>query len=98
MLGTVVSIYTISILKSNYIIKDDYDIHKILFVISILLYPIIDIIRIFFLRVINGQSPFVADKRHIHHLLLNVFKSHFTVTLIISLFTLFFIVLVQTIL
>ena len=98
MFGTVVSIYTISILKSNYIIKDDYDIHKILFVISILLYPIIDIIRIFFLRVINGQSPFVADKRHIHHLLLNVFKSHFTVTLIISLFTLFFIVLVQTIL
>ena len=98
MLGTVVSIYTISILKSHYIIKDDYDIHKILFVISILLYPIIDIIRIFFLRVINGQSPFVADKRHIHHLLLNVFKSHFTVTLIISLFTLFFIVLVQTIL
>lgn len=97
MFGTVISIYTISILTNSYIIKENYDLHKILFVISILLYPIVDIIRIFFLRILNGQSPFVADKRHIHHILLKNLKSHIYVTLLISLITLIFILIVQTI-
>ena len=97
MFGTVISIYTISILTNSYIIKENYDLHKILFVISILLYPIVDIIRIFFLRILNGQSPFIADKRHIHHILLKNLKSHVYVTLLISLLTLLFMLIVQTI-
>ena len=96
-LGGIISVYVITILTNDYIIKPEYDIHKILFVFSILLYPIIDIIRIFFLRIMKGKSPFIADKKHIHHILLTKLKSHIHVTLLISLFTLFFIVMVQTI-
>ena len=96
-LGGIISVYVITILTNDYIIKPEYDIHKILFVFSILLYPIIDIIRIFFLRIMKGKSPFMADKKHIHHILLTKLKSHIHVTLLISLFTLFFIVMVQTI-
>ena len=54
-----------------------------IFVISILGYPIIDIIRVFFLRILNGTSPFVADRNHIHHRLLDKFKSHLLTSLFI---------------
>tara|TARA_B110000014_G_C20107710_1_gene582838 strand:+ start:654 stop:1586 length:933 start_codon:yes stop_codon:yes gene_type:complete len=75
-LGGIVSIYIVYILNNEYLIKPIYDIHKILFVLSVLVYPIIDIIRIFFVRIYNGRSPFVADKNHIHHLILKKVKSH----------------------
>jgi UDP-N-acetylmuramyl pentapeptide phosphotransferase/UDP-N-acetylglucosamine-1-phosphate transferase len=96
MLGTIISIYTVSILTNNYIIRPEFDVNKILFVISILLYPVIDIIRVFFLRIIKGKSPFIADKKHIHHILLNKVKSHGIVVLVISATTLIFIFLMQT--
>ena len=49
LLGTIVSIYVLKILSQDYSIKPDYDVNKVIFVISILSYPIFDIIRIFFL-------------------------------------------------
>ena len=95
MFGTLVSIYTVSILTNDYVIKNDYDIHKILFVISILLYPIVDIIRIFFIRIMNGKSPFIADKNHIHHVLQKKLNSHIKVNLTIVITTLLIIILFQ---
>ena len=95
MFGTLISIYTISILKNEYVIKEVYDVHKVLFVISILFYPIIDIIRIFFIRIINGKSPFMADKKHIHHVLLRSLKFHWAVNLIIVIMTILVILLIQ---
>jgi UDP-N-acetylmuramyl pentapeptide phosphotransferase/UDP-N-acetylglucosamine-1-phosphate transferase len=94
-LGGIVSILVIYILSNDYIIKPEFDLHKILFVISILLYPIIDVIRIFFLRLINGKSPFQPDKNHLHHLLLKKTKNHFYTTLIIISISIFFIILMQ---
>ena len=82
-LGGIVSIYVLNILSTNYIIKNEYDINKMIFVISILSYPIIDIIRVFFLRILKGTSPFVADRNHIHHRLLDKFKSHLLTSLFI---------------
>lgn len=40
--------------------------------IAILIIPIFDTIRVFSLRIINGLSPFVPDKNHIHHVLLRM--------------------------
>ena len=97
LLGGVISMYVIRILTNNYIIKPEFDIHKILFVISILFYPIIDIIRVFFLRLIKGKSPFLADKNHIHHIILKKTKNHFTTTLFISCLTIFAMLLIQLI-
>ena len=95
MIGTIISIYTITILSNQYIIQPEYDLHKILFVFSILFYPIIDIIRVFFLRIYKGKSPFIADKNHIHHILLNKFKKHSYVVMFIMSSTLFIIILFQ---
>ena len=89
--------YVIRILTNNYIIQPEFDLHKILFVISILFYPIIDIIRVFFLRLIKGRSPFHADKNHIHHLILKKTKNHFLTTLLISGLTIFTMLLFQLI-
>lgn len=36
----------------------------------ILLVPLIDFIYIFFRRIFSGHSPFLGDKKHLHHLLL----------------------------
>jgi UDP-GlcNAc:undecaprenyl-phosphate/decaprenyl-phosphate GlcNAc-1-phosphate transferase len=83
VLGGVVSAYVIFILSQKYQIKPEYDLHKILFVLSILFLPIIDIIRIFFLRIFTGKSPFKADKKHIHHILLSKTNSHLFTTLIL---------------
>ena len=94
-LGGIVSSYVIYILSQDYIINEEFDIHKILFVISILFYPIVDIIRVFFLRLIKGKSPFLADKNHIHHILLEKVKKHSITTLFITFSSIFFIILVQ---
>ncbi len=95
LLGTVVSIYVLKILSQDYSIKPNYDLNKVIFVISILSYPIFDVIRIFFLRLYRKKSPFIADKHHIHHLILDKTKKHYLTTSIIIIGSLFFTILLQ---
>ena len=94
-LGGLISIYVLKILSNDYLIKSEYDINKILFVISILSYPIIDFTRVILIRLKNGNSPFIADSNHIHHILLKKFKSHYKVLLIINLSMLFLLLIIQ---
>lgn len=96
-LGTVVSIYVLKILSQDYSIKPEYDLNKVFFVISILSYPIFDIIRIFFLRLYKKKSPFLPDKQHIHHLILGKTKKHYSTTGIIIITSLIFTILIQII-
>lgn len=97
LLGTVVSIYVLKILSQDYSIKPEYDLNKVIFVISILSYPIFDIIRIFFLRLYKKKSPFLSDKQHIHHLILGKTKKHYLTTSIIIISSLIFTILTQII-
>ena len=94
-LGGIVSIYVIYILSQNYIIQEEYDLHKIIFVVSILFYPIVDIIRIVFKRIKDGKSPFEADKNHLHHRLITKVNNHAIATLIILSISVVVIVLFQ---
>jgi UDP-N-acetylmuramyl pentapeptide phosphotransferase/UDP-N-acetylglucosamine-1-phosphate transferase len=96
-LGGIISLYVLNILSSDYVIKAEYDLNKIIFVISILSYPIIDIIRICFKRIKKGKSPFQPDKGHIHHILLNKYSSHRIVTTIIISIMLVLLVALQVI-
>ena len=41
-------------------------------VVSIMILPIFDTLRVFALRVFNGKSPFYPDKNHLHHQLLTL--------------------------
>lgn len=95
-LGGLVSIYVLNILSNDYIIRSEFDVNKIIFVVSILSYPIIDFTRVILIRLKNGNSPFIADSNHVHHLLLKKFKSHYKVLLIINLSMLFLLLLTQS--
>ena len=97
LLGILTSIYVIHILSQEYVIKEEYDLHKIIFILSILFYPILDITRIVFKRIIGGKSPFEADQNHIHHIILKKTKSHPMTTLVIVTISITFLVLLQII-
>ena len=58
------------------------------FAMIVLVYPVIDTLRVFTKRILNGVSPFTPDKNHIHHLLLSIGYSHGKATKIIILFSL----------
>ena len=81
LLGTIVSIYIFYTLGSEYQFKVNFQINKVLFAVLVILYPLVDLLRVFILRIKDGKSPFEADQRHIHHYLNYNFNSHFKVTL-----------------
>lgn len=47
---------------------------------AILIVPLLDTLRVFSIRIINGQSPFTPDRNHVHHLLLERGLGHVAVT------------------
>jgi UDP-N-acetylmuramyl pentapeptide phosphotransferase/UDP-N-acetylglucosamine-1-phosphate transferase len=59
--------------------------------IAILIVPLFDTLRVVILRLHNHASPFVADRRHIHHMMLRAGFTHLQATLWISLFNIFII-------
>jgi UDP-N-acetylmuramyl pentapeptide phosphotransferase/UDP-N-acetylglucosamine-1-phosphate transferase len=58
------------------------------FIFSCIFVPVFDTIRVFFIRIIRGKSPFHPDLNHMHHLLLNIGFKHAQVTCILGLFAL----------
>lgn len=53
---------------------------------SILIVPVIDTLRVIFIRLYGKKSPFEADMSHIHHACLKLTNSHLHATLLIVLF------------
>jgi UDP-GlcNAc:undecaprenyl-phosphate/decaprenyl-phosphate GlcNAc-1-phosphate transferase len=50
---------------------------------GILIVPLFDTLRVFVLRLSKGQSPFRADRNHVHHKLLSMGYSHLKSTMFI---------------
>ncbi len=65
--------------------------------LCILIIPLADTFRVFVVRLLHKQSPFVADKNHIHHNLILLGLSHSSATLILGATQLLFIALALTI-
>jgi UDP-N-acetylmuramyl pentapeptide phosphotransferase/UDP-N-acetylglucosamine-1-phosphate transferase len=60
---------------------------KPVFAVSALAYPLLDTLRVFIIRAIKGQSPFNADRNHIHHKLIDCKYSHAKTVIIIYIFS-----------
>ncbi len=60
---------------------------------TLLLVPMFDVVKVFFVRIWHKASPFVADKNHIHHKLLDTGLSQHQTLLVIIGIELFYIVL-----
>lgn len=54
--------------------------------IAILVIPIFDTLRVIVIRLVQGKSPFMADRNHLHHRLLDTGMTHTQATLILSAF------------
>jgi UDP-GlcNAc:undecaprenyl-phosphate/decaprenyl-phosphate GlcNAc-1-phosphate transferase len=61
--------------------------------IAILIYPLTDTLRVFVVRVLKGHSPFHADRRHLHHFLLDMGFTHREVSITLYLVNIGFILL-----
>ena len=54
---------------------------------TMLSYPLVDTLRIFTLRILQGRSPFSADRNHLHHRLLGLGLNHLQTALVIHTYT-----------
>ncbi|MEO0403972.1 MAG: MraY family glycosyltransferase, partial [Bacteroidota bacterium] len=72
---------------------DIYGVSKPVLAMSILSYPLVDTLRVFVHRTVQGRSPFSADKNHIHHRLLALGLSHKMVAISLYGYTAFIILL-----
>ena len=79
LLGSLTMVYVRYGLDNSYSFKQELIMNKTLFAVLVLLYPLTDLLRVFILRILDGQSPFVADNRHIHHFLSSKLNSSFKV-------------------
>ncbi len=61
--------------------------------IAILIIPLVDTLRVFTVRILNGGSPFKADRKHLHHILLDLGMSHREVSLTLYLVNITFIII-----
>jgi len=51
---------------------------------AILIVPILDTLRVIVIRLVQGKSPFIADRNHLHHRLLDTGMNHTQATLVLS--------------
>lgn len=85
LLGTVIMIYILSFWADDFQFKDSFNPNKTILSIFLLFYPLVDLLRVFTIRIKNKKSPFRPDQNHIHHQILNKTKNQFLTSLIIGL-------------
>ncbi|WP_170226951.1 MraY family glycosyltransferase [Luteibaculum oceani] len=73
VIGFVLAILAMKLI--NYPTQPDWEflrpVSKPVLAMSILSYPLIDTLRVFAIRALNGVSPFSPDKNHVHHILID---------------------------
>ena len=81
LLGSVIAFFIFYILeKDSYIVTDSL-ISRPLLVILLVIYPLADTLRASLIRMYKGQSPFLADRVHLHHRLIDRGLSHWGASL-----------------
>ena len=83
-LGLVLGIFSLVFIQEPNINLNFTYSSKLIFSISIIGLPILDLIRLFFVRIYRNKNPFKGDKMHIHHLLCELGLTHNQVTFWLS--------------
>jgi UDP-N-acetylmuramyl pentapeptide phosphotransferase/UDP-N-acetylglucosamine-1-phosphate transferase len=87
VIGFIMAVFAIRFNEIDAAGKSFYDLQSTPSVsIAVLIVPLFDTLRVILLRFRNHQSFFVADNRHIHHMMLRAGLTHRRATLYISLF------------
>ena len=91
--GSIIAFFILYVLdSSNPIITDSYISRPLLMVLS-LFYPLIDTLRAVILRSYKGRSPFIADRIHLHHRLVDKGYEHWMASVLILCLSIFLAVL-----
>ena len=76
LLGSVITFFIFYILDNDNFIITDPLISRPLLVVLLIIYPLADTLRASLIRMYKGQSPFLADRVHLHHRLIDKGMSH----------------------
>ena len=91
-IGFMISILTIQLIELNKVqdlTPGNFYVDSVPAVaIAILFVPIFDTLRVVVIRLVQGKSPFIADRNHLHHRLLDTGMSHTQATLVLAGFNL----------
>jgi UDP-N-acetylmuramyl pentapeptide phosphotransferase/UDP-N-acetylglucosamine-1-phosphate transferase len=94
-IGFLLSIFAIKFIQFN--APEAVNLYKIKsapgIAVAILIVPLFDTLRVFVLRVLKKQSPFTADKNHIHHSLIKIGLGHKEVSMIMYLANVVFVLI-----
>jgi len=78
VIGFILAVNALTIIAAQPVNPDPFFVpqNAVIFILSILVIPVLDTLRIIVIRLSNGQKPWVADRNHMHHLLLDKGLSH----------------------
>ena len=82
-LGSIMSFLIFYILDTENSIITDSFISRPFLTVLMLIYPLVDTLRAFTIRAYRNQSPFVADRIHLHHRLADKGYEHWQASLLI---------------
>jgi UDP-N-acetylmuramyl pentapeptide phosphotransferase/UDP-N-acetylglucosamine-1-phosphate transferase len=87
VVGFILSFTTTMALSSSLDVSVNFE-NKPIYILALFAFPFLDTIRVFILRGIKGNSPFAADKNHLHHKLLKYGYTHIQSTSLVILYCL----------
>ena len=82
-MGSVMAFFIFYIMDSSSQIVIDAYISRPLFCVLLLIYPLTDTLRVILIRSYKRRSPFVADRIHLHHRLVDKGYEHWEASLLI---------------
>jgi len=89
IIGFLLCYQAMSFLTINQTVETIYHIeNSIVLVLSIFCFPLMDLIRVFIVRLKLKKNPLSADKNHIHHKLLLLGLKHWQIAIVSSIFSL----------
>lgn len=89
VIGFIIMYQSINFLTVNQTVGTSFSVKNApIFILALLSLPLTDTLRVFIIRIKNGNSPFKPDRNHIHHYFLDFGFTHLQATILISLLSL----------
>ncbi len=84
LIGVILSFLAIEFIELNEHYEGIYKVQvSPVVAMGFLTLPLVDMLKVFIIRLYKGKSPFKPDKQHVHHLLLDLGLSHTKATLLL---------------
>lgn len=92
IIGFLIGFLTLRFLTIDPFAIMDYEFkgeNRVVFIVAILFIPIFDTTRIFITRLLKKQNPFIADRNHAHHILIDLGLPHATASILLGFLNIF---------